>query len=246
MSTPAPAPSPVTAYPFDSTGSAITNKVPGERQVISPIDYSDFNVIMPLAAPFYGPSMKVVLYPSGTPLVEGVDYTLSYYFIEATRSIGIPVYGALTFYNNNLSGVISMTYQTVGGQWTLTEPQITAILANIVADPRITTWEQVANIPSQFPPINHVWEINDMVNMDSVVAAITQLTAAVGTAQTNTLNSHLINYGNPHLVTAAQTGAYTTSQVDLKISNLQNQISQLQAQYVAMQGQINSIQTPAH
>lgn len=209
MSSPAPTPSPVTTYPFDPTGLAATNKIVGERQVLNQVPYNQYSLLIPLAAPFFAESMSVTLYGTGgtsTPLVPGVDYVLTHYFIEATRSIGKPIYGSVTFYNNNLTGVISFNYQTLGGTWTLTETQITEILANIVSNPRITTWEQITDLPNTFPPINHVWDIDDMVNMDSVVAAINDITAAIGTAQSDAFNQHITNYNNPHLVTAAQVG----------------------------------------
>jgi hypothetical protein len=206
MSTPAPAPSVVTTYPFDATGTASSNLIPGERQVLTAKDYTDFNVLIPNAAPYYQASMKVYLLSNGamTLLTEGIDYICTHRFLTATLSIGQPIYGSITFYNNALQGVIVMSYQTVGGPWTLDEMDVTAILANVLVNPRITTWEQVANLPFQFPPTNHVWNIDDMVNMDSVVTVLQQIVAAIGTAQSSTLTSHVNNFDNPHLVTASQ------------------------------------------
>jgi hypothetical protein len=208
VSSPAPSPSsPVTTLPFDPTGTALSNKIVGERQVLTAVTgYADYSVLIPLAAPYFQESLSMTLYPQGTPLVEGVDYVPTHYFIEATRSIGQPIYGSVTFYNNSLQGVISFNYQSLGGSWTLTEPQIAQILANITANPRITTWEQITDLPNTFPPINHVWDIDDMVNMDSVVAAINDIVGAIGTAQTSAINAHIANMNNPHQTTATQVG----------------------------------------
>lgn len=53
--------------------------------------------------------------------------------------------------------------------------------------------------------------------------------AAIQSQVLNAFNAHVNNHSNPHVVTAAQVGAYTTAQVDASVNNLQNQINSLNA-----------------
>lgn len=173
------------AWPFDPTGVASTNLIKNEIHTVAPNLGSDFNWLIPDAAPFFrgsdtlGNKFQLIDQNTGLPLVEGIDYVFAYKFIDATISIGQPIYGAVQFLNQNYSGVVSLTYQTVGGAWTVPQNQIAEMLANITSNPITTTWDQVANLPYQFPPINHEFNIVDMVGMSDVVSAISGLASAI-------------------------------------------------------------------
>lgn len=193
-------------YPFDPTGKASTNLVQGERQVITPPGMLDFYFIIPKAGPYFRNSLKVTHYPSGNVLIDGVDFTCSHSFQAATHSIGLGIYGSITFYDHTLTGTVSLEYQTVGGDWTIDEAKIAEILANTLLDPRITTWEQVVDVPYQFPPIAHEYSIDDWYGAGEIVDKLADIAAAIGASSGNALQNHIDNKNNPHQVTATQVG----------------------------------------
>jgi hypothetical protein len=198
---------PPTAYPFDPTGAANTNLVTGERQILTPPNWGQFYFILPLATPFFANSnFQAVLQPSGKVLQEGVDFVYCYRFYDATVQCAYPVYGGLYFMDMTLSGVIELQYQTLGGDWTLDSAEIATVLANQLLNPIITTWEEVVNVPYQFPPIAHQWDIIDMVGASDIVNVLNQMVTALQSTNNSALAAHLADFNNPHRVTAAQVG----------------------------------------
>lgn len=193
------------AYPFDGNGTSPDNLVTGEQQILTPPNYTDFYFIIPDFAPFYQDGLVVTHQPSGTVLTEGVDYHLTHQFNDATLETAKAVYGSITILDKTLAGVLELDYQTIGGLWTLDETAIIDILTNTTLNPRITTWEQVAGLPEAFPPIDHVWNTDDLVGMSEVVDAISAIAIQLGGSE-DPGESHLSRTDNPHSVTKNQVG----------------------------------------
>ena len=197
------------SYPFDPTGQNPLNRVVNEQQPITSVNFRDYHYIVPRWAPFFAASLQITFHnPDGSirPLVEGVDFYLGYQFIQATKACAKPVYGAIQFLDTDLAGVIRITYQTVGGDWTLDEAQIAELLANQLYNPRSTSWEMVVERPVDFPVIDHEWDLVDMVGASEIVEAINDITAAITASTGGGLEQHIANKSNPHEVTAAQVG----------------------------------------
>lgn len=193
-------------YPFDPDGTAATNLV-HEQQTIESNGVFDYFYIIPKAAPFYaGDSLKLTLYPGGRTLVEGKDYNLGYHFMDASHTIGLPVYGAITFYDRTMKGIVDMEYQTLGGTWTLDEATIAEILANEIRNPRITSWETIVELPERFPVINHKFDIDDFVGMSEVEDQLAGIKEAILAKGAGAIEQHIANKNNPHEVTKAQVG----------------------------------------
>lgn len=191
-------------YPFDPQGTLPSNLIQGERQVISPPDWTDFYFIVPKATPYFAKSLKLVLQPSGKVLTEGVDYNPGHRFHDASLQCASDVYGSIVFLDRTLSGVVDMAYQTLGGDWTVDSVTIAQVLANVQDNPRTTTWEEVVNVPYQFPPIDHPWDVVDMTGAKDVVDALDRMTEALLQSGDKGLANHLADFNNPHRVTAAQ------------------------------------------
>jgi hypothetical protein len=197
------------AYPFDPTGQLDSNLIVNERHTINPPDYTDFYFVVPLVGPFFRENLVVRHWPSGRVLVDGVDFALGYHFLSASRATANPVYGAISFYDYELTGVVELTYQTLGGPWTINEEKAAELLSNVVSNPRITTWEQVVDMPETFPVIDHEWDLVDLVGAGEVVEKLDLIEDAIRTkAEENATGgvSHINDENNPHNVTATQVG----------------------------------------
>lgn len=190
--------------PFDPEGNKATNLITGEIQVLDPPDYLDFYFIIPQSAPFFADTLEMVRLEDARPLVRGRDWVPSYRFNDASYQCGKDIYGAITIYNRALAGAVRMKYQSLGGNWTIDEAKITELLNNAIVDPRITTWEQVAGLPDRFPPINHDWNIVDMVGQKEKVEALYAILEAIKEQAGAALPAHLADFNNPHRVTKGQ------------------------------------------
>lgn len=201
-------------YPFDPTGLAASNKVV-ETQAIKSRGTFDHYYIVPRVSPFFTEGAKLRLYPVGTnpnnpaqgqPLEEGVHYNFGYHFTQASHTIGKPVYGAITFYDRTLEGQLRMELQTLGGDWVLDDQAMSELLLNIAHNPRIATWEQLVELPHQFPVVDHDFNVDDFVGMGEVVDELGDIEKAILQANEGGLQQHIEDHSNPHEVTKLQIG----------------------------------------
>lgn len=188
------------SYQFDHTGTVLDNKVIGEVHVITPINDANYHFIVPVFAPFFSESLLINYTDiTGTTkqLVEGIDYYPSYVFTGASRACVKPIYGGISFLDLQLAGVITIVYQTLGGNWTLDIAKINAILSDKVRNPRTHTWEQIVNLPNLFPPIDHEWNLIDMVGMQNVSNELNGIALAIAnkTTSASTLNATKVTVG---------------------------------------------------
>lgn len=200
-------------YPFDPTGTLISNKIAGEQQIITAENFRDYHFIVPKLAPYFYDTLVMTYRDQNNnviPLVEGIDWYATHWFISASRACAKPIYGSITFLNTSLAGVVTLSYQTLGGDWNIDEALMEQILNDRLHNPRITSWDEVSEMPYAFPPIDHDWDLVDMVGMSEVVDALADIRQAIIDAATgggsSDLQAHLADFANPHRVTAAQAG----------------------------------------
>lgn len=200
---------PPLSYPFDPTGQLASNLITNEQVVISAVNYRDYHFVVPQLAPYFLDSMQITLKNSdGTtrPMVMGVDWYGCFEFISASRACAKPIWGGVSILNTQLSGVLIMQYQTLGGVWAINEQQIAELLAYNLHDPRVTAWEQVIEQPIAFPVIDHEWDLVDLVGATDVVNALTAIQQAILAQNGGGLAQHLADFNNPHHTTNAQVG----------------------------------------
>jgi hypothetical protein len=174
-------------FPFDPTGLALTNKVTNEQQILTSANGIDYHFLVPFAGPYFEGSLVVTIKDpvtnAVTTLTPGIDYYPSHWFISASRACASSIYGSVTFLDSTLSGIVSFTYQSIGGGWTINSAEVATILADYLHNPRITAWEevvlsyQVVNAPSLVP--NQLYLIAELGTTDFTLVGA--LSNAVGT-----------------------------------------------------------------
>lgn len=196
-------------YPFDPSMTKASNKVVREQHVITSTNFRNYHYVIPHFAPFFAESLTLKLrLPSGQmrDLVEGRDYYLSHQFLDASATTNRLVMGSISFLDTDTEGVLEINYHTIGGQWTLTPARIIEIMANNLRNPRITSWEFVADVPERFPVVDHPHDIHDFKTMADVQRAVDGVRDAVLQASGGGLSTHINDRSNPHQVTKAQVG----------------------------------------
>lgn len=216
-------------YPFDPTGSLTSNVIPNERHVLSGVTDREFNFIVPTFAPFFRNNLRIRHLGLGRDLVEGVDYHLTHWFHAASHGVGRPVYGSITYLDRSLTGVVELRYQTIGGDWVYDENTVLELMANRLMNPRITTWEQVVDLPFQFPVIDHEWDLGDLTGAKEIVEKLEGITAAINAANDANGTSHVGDTNNPHRVNKAQIGLsvvenYPTANIAEATAGLSNEL----------------------
>lgn len=195
-------------YTFDQTGTNPNNKITDELQTVTPVAHKDFYFLIPKKAPFYRLGLVIHYVDENRDLIEGIHWIATHKFIQASRSLARPVYGSITLLDKNISGILKLTYQTLGGDWLIDNTTRLGILAQVTTNPRITTWEQVSNAPLHFPSIDHQWNLDDLVGLSEVKTTLEGIAQVItDKAPGNALlASHVENTNNPHGTNKAQLG----------------------------------------
>ena len=198
----------IVQYPLDYTGQALTNYITGEQQILTAVNHRNYHFIVPKFAPFFVNNFRIFLNNNGQmrALEEGKDYLFSLPFIGASRGCATPVYGAISFNNLQLAGVIVLSYQTLGGDWVLDTEAALEVAANAVYNPRVTSWEVITNAPTTFPPVPHAWDLIDMVGEKELVDQLQKIEQAILSTATQAYSLHLNRLDNPHKVTKEHVG----------------------------------------
>lgn len=201
--------------PIDYLGIAGSNVVIGERHTIGNDGSTTYCYIKPSYGPFYASGVVVHTAVNGVStgtLVLGVDYSLAFPFISASRATGLSIFGAIQFTNPNYSGQVIIQYQSLGGNWVSNAISSVALLSSTVVtkNPQVIAWEQVSGYTSQFPVVSNPWDRTDTTNMTAVTQAISlvrdNLVTNIRNINLNTEIAHLANFTNPHNDTSTSVG----------------------------------------
>lgn len=203
----------VSLYPFDPTGRASANKIINQSIVVTPpTQITDYSYVVPRGAPFYADSLVVKdgLTVGARTLVENVDYWCVIDFLSASVSLTKRVCVGIALLDPGYSGTLYITYQAVGGNYSLADY---SILEELIRERYVTkhvSYEQLINLPSGFAPDWHAHEIGDMVGMSDVVASLNGVKVSIDGRQGSygQLNSQISNHVN-------SPSAHTPSQVGL-------------------------------
>ena len=79
-------------------------------------------------------------------------------------------------------------------------------LTNTLTNPRITTWEEVVDVPYQFPPIDHQWDLEDLKGVEAILPILESMTEAIRESAGSSFALHVADKANPHAVTKDQVG----------------------------------------
>lgn len=197
------------AWEFDPYGTNPNNYITGERHTLTPDSGKGFHFFIPKAAPFFLKDIEIVHVGTGRKLIEGVDWQPGWMFELATRRTYLPVYAAISILDKTLNGTFEIKYRTIGGEYTLDDATLLEYLSNVLTDPRVTTWEAIVEKPLFFAPLEHRFNIDQLVGMDDAVEALDRIRDALLqsiNALYPSFNVHLADKSNPHAVTKAQVG----------------------------------------
>lgn len=193
-----------------------------ESYILAPNLVTGRNFIIPTNAPYYLDSLTVSIVATATTtsvvplgvstnLVLGVDYFPGLLFNQATAEQEAPVYGAIVMADPGIRGTLSVSYNTPGGNYVISNTQIAALYASATLDPLSELWENAVSGVIDYPATDVVYDEMHPVGLTSVVSAISTITGSVtaSVAKPSIFNfaNHIADTaGNPHGVTALYMG----------------------------------------
>lgn len=184
-------------YPLDLSGNSPGNRIQDELHSVSESHYRDYNFIVPNCSPFYVDNLVVKHIYMGveTILTEDVEYSLALPYITATRTTGKPVYGAFTINDLSLNGILSFTYQTIGGNHVVDRLYVLNYLIDKAYNPRMTVWDVITNVQESFPPTPHYQDYDQFYGQEEVVGELNNIKDAILTNSSNLVSSLTAFFG---------------------------------------------------
>lgn len=186
-------PTPVT-FPLDTSGVASSNLVQNELHTVSESRIGTYNFIIPYFSPIFIDNFEIVISYGNTTrtLVEDVDFSFALPYVTGTRTTGKQMYGGVTLHDLNLNGILSLRYQTIGGDQVADRLQVLTLLADKAYNPRTTIWDILTNVPNAFPPVPHFQDYDTFFGQEEVVNALGEIRDAILQNSTN-LQEELVN-----------------------------------------------------
>lgn len=221
----------VNKYPVDLTGKEPNNLIVFEKHTLTPpVSTGDLRVLIPNYGGYYTDSL-IVRDVSGTRLTPRIDYMASFLYEDATTRSGLEVCGAIIINNQNVSDVVHIDYQVVGGDLAVSTSALEEVLQALADDTRPVDWANIIGRPNTFPAAGHLHALWELYGFEYVVIELERIAQAIiaghqpaldevrdyalrlhnegkdyTDAVEGVLNDHKADIANPHKVTKAQVG----------------------------------------
>lgn len=163
-------------YPLDTTGTNPANLVIGEIQTMPA------RTIRALAlnyGAFYVESLVVTDTLTNLPLTRNVQYYATELYDVPSAKYGKEVCAILIITDSTVSNSVSVNYQAIGGEYSISTTAIVQQIANLNLDHRPVAWGALLSKPEAFPPSNHLHDLGDIYGFEYVVHALERIRAAI-------------------------------------------------------------------
>ena len=167
-------------YPLDMSGVSPVNLVTGELHTVTEAHFRDYFFLVPNFAPFYVDNFKatIIVGNETRDLVEDVDFSFAIPYVTGTRTTGKAMYGGVTLHNLNINGIISIDYQTLGGDQIADRLHVLTVLADKAYNPRTTIWD-ILGVPSVFNPSQHYQDYSNFYGQEQLVQSLGEIRDAI-------------------------------------------------------------------
>lgn len=168
-------------YPLDLSGVSPTNLVKNELHSVNEAKFRDYFFLVPYFSPFFTDNFSATVTVNGVTrqLVEDVDFSFVLSYVTGTRVTGKAMYGGVSLHNLEMSGIVTINYQTVGGDQIANRLDVLTTLADKAYNPRTTIWDILTTTPNAFPPTPHFQDYDNFYGQEEVVIALNRIRDAI-------------------------------------------------------------------
>lgn len=164
----------MTVFALDTTGSATTNKVNGELIYLDQTKLRERGFLGLSHGPFYEDGL-IVTYakPGANPVVleRDVHYSLVFHFTGLTGNGANRVFGSINIFASDSSGLLSVDYQALGGDWVIDGLMISQFLSDNYYNRNVATLELVPASPVVLPGQNTPIELDSFEKVQAALDA---------------------------------------------------------------------------
>ena len=164
-------------YPWNPFQDIVASRITGEPHQA---DKNGAGIIVPRNGPFFSRDVKITLKESGRALsLEAGDYAFLYPFGRFNQKYNRLVWGAIQLKDVDTPIDVEIDYDTIGGDFVLSDIAYAEAVANQLTSPRTTPWENLVNLPTEWQPDPHQHPASDTMNYGDLIVWMTSYMSAV-------------------------------------------------------------------
>lgn len=212
----------LTFLPLDLTGQSLVNRRTGEQHTLIKVGEKVNRVCVLNHGAFYTKGL-VVRDNTGRLLSPVTDFKTTYHYDKLSRLTAKEVMGLIIVTNPAVQSPLTVQYQAVGGNFSISVKELSELLDLIKEDNISLKWEDIIGKPTAYVPEDHDHEYWQIYGMGSTDVEIDRIAAAwkVGTTAVNAaskeysaiyvqkgrdaidayrvrVNAHIADANNPH------------------------------------------------
>lgn len=164
-------------YPYDDTGTALSNFVDGELHDLTP---GRSRVLVMRAGPFFTHNYMLREYPSMRELRVGEDYTFETPYDAAQLATGLEVGASVTIRDNSRTGKVVASYNVPGAHFSYYDAVILEAVQALIDDNRNISFDELKGRPELYPPAFHMHNADlDIYGLDPLVEVNREIRDAI-------------------------------------------------------------------
>lgn len=164
-------------YALDMSGVNPNNTVSGELHTL---ENRVVRVIAPAHAPFFKASLKIRDENTHALLSAAQYRCLSLVpMASALAGVGKEVYAVIAVTDQHVSPNVSVSYQTIGGDYVQSFETTVALIESLTTDTRPVIWPNIVNRPDLYEPSQHLHAVGDAVGFEHLVVELEKLRMAI-------------------------------------------------------------------
>lgn len=202
-------------YPWNPFQDIVACRVTGEEHQV---DANGAGIIVPRNGPFFSRNVVIRVKESGRELSFAAgDYSFLYPFGRFNQKYNRLVWGAIQLRGISSPVDVEVDYDTIGGDFVLSDIAYAEAVANQLTSPRTTPWENIVNLPTEWQPDPHDHPASDTMNYNDLITWMTSFMSAAMQTPDATWMSRFEAHLNADLQ-----NAHKASLEDLGIMNLKD------------------------
>lgn len=176
-------------YAFDATGHNPNNYVKDEQHTLAD---KRFRAIAPVYGIFYSEGFTIVDRSTGQLLVRGQDYVFAELHQALSLEIGQEIVGIAIVTNTNVSSDVSISYQCVGGDFSVDSSTMESLLVKTSTTDVSNSWFDIDNRPTTFTPSPHLHDLGDVDGMEVLVYQLERIRNIILWSESNSVESIMV------------------------------------------------------
>lgn len=163
-------------YPLDPTGINPNNLVVNEPHIV---DNKKFRVIVPVNGTYFEESVVVFDTLNQIPLTKNKDFQCTDMNSVPTSKYNKTLCETVTITNREVSNNLMITYQALGGEYSLRTDVIENIIEILKLDERPVNYNNITQLPDKFPGAPEFVDIGNGYGFEYLIGAIDRLNRVI-------------------------------------------------------------------